>query len=160
MTNDPFVITVEPAQEFDPAEGVRLISQALKEKDDHRGGPQAQRAEWAAWRQPDARLAELTAGDRLLFGTIDGVPVGMAAYTPRAEADGSTTALVEVLYVEPEARGVSVGQHLMEATMQRASAAGCTQIEALALPGDRSTKNFFESFGLKARLLTVQSALE
>ena len=29
----------------------------------------------------------------------------------------------------------------------------------LALPGDRATKNFFESFGLKARLLTVHAPL-
>jgi hypothetical protein len=39
-------------------------------------------------------------------------------------------------------------------------AAGCFGIDSLALPGDRSTKNFFESFGLVARAIVVHRSLD
>jgi hypothetical protein len=32
-------------------------------------------------------------------------------------------------------------------------------MDSLALPGDRATKNFFESFGLKARAIVVHRSL-
>jgi hypothetical protein len=40
-----------------------------------------------------------------------------------------------------------------------ASDAGAIGIDALALPGDRATKNFFETFGLKARAIVVHRSL-
>ena len=36
---------------------------------------------------------------------------------------------------------------------------GAVGIDALALPGDRHTKNFFETFGLTARALVVHRDL-
>ena len=36
-----------------------------------------------------------------------------------------------------------------------AAAQGCFGVDSLALPGDRHTKNFFESFGLVARAIVV-----
>ncbi len=44
---------------------------------------------------------------------------------------------------------------MMNEVVASAKAAGCLGVDAVALPGDRNTKNFFESFGLKARLLVV-----
>ena len=35
----------------------------------------------------------------------------------------------------------------------------CTGIDAVALPGNRATKNFFERFGLTARALLVHRRL-
>ena len=36
---------------------------------------------------------------------------------------------------------------------------GCFGVDSLALPGDRHTKNFFESFGLVARAIIVHRSL-
>ena len=36
---------------------------------------------------------------------------------------------------------------------------GCVGVDSLALPGDRATKNFFESFGLVARAIVVHRPL-
>ena len=38
-------------------------------------------------------------------------------------------------------------------------AAGCVGVDSLALPGNRHTKNFFETFGFKARALVVHRSL-
>jgi len=35
----------------------------------------------------------------------------------------------------------------------------CTDLDSYALPGDRDTKNFFESHAMKSRLLIVHTAL-
>ena len=43
--------------------------------------------------------------------------------------------------------------------MAHATAAGAIGVDALALPGDRATKNFFETFGLKARAIVVHLSL-
>lgn len=43
--------------------------------------------------------------------------------------------------------------------MGRATAAGCLGIDALALPGNRETKNFFEASGLTARAIVVHRSL-
>ena len=68
-------------------------------------------------------------------------------------------AVIRDLYVEPEARGVGLGRLLMEHLVAWATEAGCTGIDAEALPGDRATKNFFEGFGLVARKITVHRDL-
>ncbi len=47
----------------------------------------------------------------------------------------------------------------MNAVVDEARTRNCFGIDALALPGDRETKNFFESFGLKARQLVVHRSL-
>ncbi|NIR35956.1 MAG: hypothetical protein GWN79_05560 [Actinobacteria bacterium] len=47
----------------------------------------------------------------------------------------------------------------MEAVLDWARTRGCEGIDSLALPGDRHTKNFFETFGLVARALRVHRAL-
>ena len=47
----------------------------------------------------------------------------------------------------------------MDLLVERARAADAVGIDALALPGDRETKNFFETFGLKARAIVVHRSL-
>ena len=37
---------------------------------------------------------------------------------------------------------------------------GCIGIDGLALPGNRETKNFFETFGLVARAIVVHRPLD
>lgn len=43
--------------------------------------------------------------------------------------------------------------------IDHATVAGAIGVDSLALPGDRGTKNFFESFGLKARAIVVHRAI-
>ena len=67
--------------------------------------------------------------------------------------------MIEDLYVEPPARGVGVGEALMNLILAWATEHGCFGVDSIALPGDRGTKNFFESFGLVARKIAVHRAL-
>ena len=63
------------------------------------------------------------------------------------------------LWVHPQARGIGVGAVLMRDATSTATERGCQGIDARALPGDRATKNFFESFGLVARSIEVHKAI-
>lgn len=111
----------------------------------------AEQAAFSSW------FAECMANDRAtaLTGTYDDVPLGYCAARVSQLPDGTRLATIEALLVDPAAREVGIGEALMNAVVVWAKANGCRSIDASALPGDRSTKNFFESFGLKARLLTV-----
>jgi GNAT superfamily N-acetyltransferase len=90
----------------------------------------------------------------LWAGTIDGVPVGYALVS----ADGEI-AVIEELHVDPEARAVGVGEALLDAIIIWAKEQGCTGVDSFALPGARETKNFFETFGMTARLLVLHRDL-
>lgn len=118
--------------------------------------------------QNRAALASLKGGERyattlpsvlvddpsVLVGTIGDAVVG---YAVMRYDDG--TAVLDELYVEPEARHVGVGHRLIELAIATASARGCGWIESVALPGDRHTKNFFEAHGMVSRLLRVSRPL-
>jgi GNAT superfamily N-acetyltransferase len=93
-------------------------------------------------------------GSTLLVGTVDGTAVGYAAVT----ADRGI-AVVREIVVDPEARAIGIGEGLLEAAMDFGRAQGCTGIDSYALPGARETKNFFETAGMKARLLVVHAPL-
>lgn len=106
---------------------------------------------------PDLRL---DADDLLvLVGTIDDVVVGYARAERRQLADGSLLAALTDIYVEPEARGVGVGELLLDESVAWARKQGCSGIDSVALPGMRDTKNFFEAAGLVTRVLTVHRSL-
>ena len=67
--------------------------------------------------------------------------------------------MIEDIYVDPGARAVGVGETLMNHLIDWCRARGCFGVDSLALPGDRETKNFFESFGLVARAIVVHRPL-
>ncbi len=75
-------------------------------------------------------------------------------------ATGPTSGLIECCYVETGARGVGVGTALMEAAVAWCSERGCDTVDALALPGDRTTKQRLEAAGFTARLLTLSRRLD
>jgi GNAT superfamily N-acetyltransferase len=105
----------------------------------------------------EADLAEALqdAAQRVLVGTLDDVVVGFATARTEGLRDGTVLGVIGDLFVEDEARGVGVGEALMEALLAWCSERGCGAVDAVALPGDRATKNFFEGSGFTARLLVM-----
>lgn len=95
-----------------------------------------------------------------LVGTLDGMTVGyLLAEWRDTPGTGRVTTVLE-LWVTPEARGIGVGESMIEAALGWARDSGSTEIDASALPGDRATKNFFESQGLVARSIAVSTRLD
>jgi len=141
---------------------VELLRAATVELGPHRGGSIWSRRE--AWPEPvDPAIAAVVHGEsdhtRAVVGTIDDTVVGYGLLALENLHDGSILAVVSDLYVLPGARGVGVGEAMMDRLVAEAREAGAIGIDALALPGDRETKNFFERFGLTARALVVHRSL-
>lgn len=105
------------------------------------------------------RLLE-TGTVRAWVGDLDGSAVGFAAARLVELADGASLAEIDALYVLPEARGVGLGEALMDEVLVWAAGAGAAAVDAVALPGDRVTKNFFERYGMTARALQVHRRLD
>lgn len=140
-----------------------LAALARQEMGEERGGPMWQllhgRPEpLAATLQAD--LAEAATGSgTVLLATFADAPAGYAVAHRDVLGDGSTLAVVSDLYVEAGFRGVGVGAALMDGLLEWAEAGGCRGIDALALPGMRHSKNFFERYGLTARAILVHRDL-
>ena len=105
------------------------------------------------------RYLDAAADRLLLIGEIDGVSVGYSAIEHTALGDGTTIASIGSLWVHEDARGVGVGAALMAAIETQAKNWGAQGLDSRALPGDRVSKNFFESFGLVARAIHVHRAI-
>lgn len=88
-------------------------------------------------------------------GTLDDLPVGFLLARAELTNDGLPIAEITELFVEPWARELGVGEELMALLEGWAQDVGCSGLDAEALPGDRHTKNFFESHGLVARAIIV-----
>lgn len=154
-----------PAGPADVAPCERLLAQGRRSLMDRRGGvalaadpdPEAPPADSA-----DAvdRLAEWMGvpGHVLLAGTLEGGVAGVAAGHVRDVA-GELVGMVDCLYVEPDARGVGIGTALADALVDAFTGLACTAVDALALPGDRETKQRFEAAGFSARLLVLRRRL-
>lgn len=148
------------ATEGDLAVVAELAAHAAAELAPRRGGSVWSRLE--ARRAPlhDGLASDLHDDDALLaVGTIDGAVVGYGAVRLVELHDGARLGRVSDIYVLPEARGVGVGEAMMELLLDWAGERGCIGVDSLALPGDRDTKNFFETHGLVARSITVHRAL-
>ena len=63
------------------------------------------------------------------------------------------------LFVESEARSVGVGESIADLIVAFCTAAKCVGIDAYALPGARTAKNFFERSGFTARALVMHHKL-
>lgn len=154
-------VSARHAVESDSHELVELAARGLEEKLSQRGGRL-----WSildiAHQAPAEVIAEaITSPSKLAaVGQIDGAAVGLAMATI-LEPSGDTPPIVELIaiHVDESARGVGVGEALMDLVLQWASEHECGGIDSTALPGDRNTKNFFESFGLVARAIRVHRAL-
>ena len=138
-----------------------LAEAAIEELTPHRGGAVWSRREGR--RRPVAEgLAAQIADDGtvVVVGTIDDVVVGYGVAVAEELHDGARLRVVTDLFVLAGARGVGVGEAMMDHLVEVARAEGCVGIDSLALPGDRETKNFFETFGLTARAILVHRRLD
>ncbi|MFM2071397.1 MAG: hypothetical protein RLZZ623_1660 [Actinomycetota bacterium] len=88
--------------------------------------------------------------------TIGDVVVGYLQL--RLPASGGIGRVLQV-FVLPGAREVGFGDELLAAAVEAIVAAGGTEIESFALPGDRDTKNLYERAGITARKLIVSKRL-
>jgi GNAT superfamily N-acetyltransferase len=95
----------------------------------------------------------------VVVGTIDDAVVGYGIARFNDLRDGGRLGVIGDLYVEPDARGVGVGEAMMQALVDWCERQGCFGVDSIALPGARETKNFFEGFGLTARAIVVHRAL-
>lgn len=95
-----------------------------------------------------------------LVAELNGLVVGALELAMTSFATGEALATVSHLFVHPSARGVGAGRALLRHAVDYAQANSVIGIDARALPGDRATKNFFESFGLVARAISVHASLE
>jgi GNAT superfamily N-acetyltransferase len=154
---------VEPAREAIPADIpdlVRLAHGLREEMRDQRGGPlwvtrEARPEPLADW------LESLMSRDdaAVVVGTIDGTIVGFGTVEVELLRDGSRLGVIGDLFVEQEARAVGVGESIADLIIAFCRGAHCVGIDAYALPGARTAKNFFERSGFTARALVMHHKL-
>jgi ribosomal protein S18 acetylase RimI-like enzyme len=109
----------------------------------------------------DTYAALLDRDDALVVvGTVDDTVVGFGVATLEQLRTGDTLGVITDLFVEPGARAVGVGEAMAEALVAYCTAQGCVGIDALALPGHRAAKNFFEESGFTARALVMHHRLD
>jgi GNAT superfamily N-acetyltransferase len=153
--------SARPATAADVGRLAVLAEQAVAEIAATKGGDIWARREA---RQPpyEASFAsDLAADDRLvLVGAIDETVIGYAVVRIEALHDRGALGVIDDIYVEPGAREVGVGECLMNGIVEWCTARGCVGVDGLALPGNRATKNFFETFGLVARAIVVHRRLD
>lgn len=143
-------VAVRPATSEDDIRVATLAADAIAEQVEARGG--------RVWSQREALQASSDEGATFV-GTIDGVVVGFASVDIDVLADGARLGVVTAIYVDPGAREVAIGEALIDEVLAWCTARECIGVDAHALPGNRQTKNFFETFGFTARLLVVHRSL-
>jgi GNAT superfamily N-acetyltransferase len=137
-----------------------LAGAATAEKLGQKGGPLWARREGRPAPHEAALRSALDWPDHeVAVGTLDGAVVGYGVVRTETLLDGGLLGVIEDIYVDPGARAVGVGETLMNHLIDWCRTRGCFGVDSLALPGDRDTKNFFESFGLVARAIVVHRPL-
>jgi GNAT superfamily N-acetyltransferase len=149
------------ATEADLESLLELVAAAGDEKRDQKGGPLWFRRERRQG-EPRSELAAALTSDRheVVVGTLDGTVVGYGLVRSERLGDGGLLGVIDDIYVDPGARAVGVGEAVMNHMIDWCRGQGCFGVDSLALPGDRQTKNFFESFGLVARAIIVHRPLD
>lgn len=154
---------IDPTRSATPADRDPLVDMARRAWDEalgQGGGPQFARemGPLDGWL---GRFDALVDADDslLLIGGIEGVPLGFAL--ARLHRFGADDTVVELpaIYTEPEAREVGIAGSLLDTVARWARTQGAAGLDAAVLPGNRSAKNFFESFAMKARLIRVHRRL-
>ena len=149
-----------PATAADLPRLAELAAAVIAELEPTRGG--------AVWKAREARAEPLADNlavllddpdHRVVVGTIDGVVMGYAVARLERLRNGSTLGVIDDIFVEEGARGIGVGEGMINDIISWCQDSGCVGIDAMALPGHRQTKNFFEDAGFSARQLVMHRRL-
>jgi GNAT superfamily N-acetyltransferase len=97
---------------------------------------------------------------RVLVATIDGTVVGYAVAHLEQLTDGSVLGVIDDIFVEEGARQVGLGELMIDDLITWCDERKCLGMDAMALPGHRATKNFFEESGFTARQLVMHHRFE
>lgn len=112
----------------------------------------------------DEAIAEAVAAsgrDRdvhVVVGSFEGVVLGFMLATVDEllpQGDGKRLGSIRLVFVDPEARAVGVGEAMRDEMLSRLRLEGITSFDAHVLPGHRLAKNFFESGGFAARHIVM-----
>jgi GNAT superfamily N-acetyltransferase len=145
-----------PARAADVARIAELNRAVIEELAPIRGG--------AVWKARDARpepieerLLELLDEPevRMVVATIDDFVVGYAIARLEHLGDGTVLGIIDDIFVEEGARQVGLGELMIRDLMGWCEERKCIGMDAMALPGHRATKNFFEESGFTARQLVM-----
>jgi ribosomal protein S18 acetylase RimI-like enzyme len=94
----------------------------------------------------------------VLIGEIERQPFGFLVCRVErllTQADGELVGAIRLIFVDPEAREVGVGEAMRDLVMELLRERGITKFDAHVLPGHRLAKNFFEAGGFAARSIIM-----
>lgn len=94
----------------------------------------------------------------VVIGEIEDYPFGFLVARVEGllpQAGGEEICAIRLVFVEPEAREVSVGEVMRDSVMAEMRARGISKFDAHVLPGHRLVKNFFEAGGFSARSIVM-----
>ncbi|MHB1854737.1 MAG: GNAT family N-acetyltransferase [Acidimicrobiales bacterium] len=135
-----------------------LVRSAIEEAAARRGGAELVGA-WSVAGESlleEALVSCLTDPARGVWaGTVDDQVMGLSVASGREGQSGK----LHLFFVEPGARGVGVGEAMLEDVTGWLRERGCTGLDVPVLPGDRDTKQFFEGASMVARLLVMHRSL-
>jgi GNAT superfamily N-acetyltransferase len=103
------------------------------------------------------RLINASSGG-VVVGELEGAVFGFLTWEHRVmlpQAGDERIAAIDLIFTDPEARTVGVGEAMINVFLADAVAAGVQRLDAVAPPGHRHAKNFFESNGFKARRIVM-----
>jgi GNAT superfamily N-acetyltransferase len=147
--------SVRTATSEDLGDLIALAGAAIAEKLTQKGGRVWARREGRRHPEESLRHAVDAPDSEVAVGQFDGATIGYGVAHVETLGDGGVLGVVDDIYVDPEGRAVGLGEALMDHLLDWCKGQGCFGVDSLALPGDRATKNFFESFGLVARAIVV-----
>ena len=93
-----------------------------------------------------------------ILGLFDDCPFGFLI-AEITELYGEISVDIHEVFVEKDAREVGIGESMMECLIDWAKKKSAKSITSRALPGDRELKNYFERYGITARLIEVERIL-
>jgi ribosomal protein S18 acetylase RimI-like enzyme len=94
----------------------------------------------------------------VILGSVAGYPFGFLLARVESvlpQAGGERIGSIRMVFVELEAREVSVGEAMRDLAMDMLRERGISKFDAHVLPGHRLAKNFFEAGGFSARSIVM-----
>ena len=94
----------------------------------------------------------------VVIGEIEGYPFGFLVARIEEllpQADGEKVGSIRLVFVDPEAREVGIGETMRDLALDVFTENGLTRLDAHVLPGHRLAKNFFEAGGFSARSIIM-----